>query len=131
MRGRPGLDRIENRVANGTPCDVLEAQHYSSIAAGGADAPVQPPSTSLATDAVSSAAFPPALSDAAAGHPGQGDSPAGPDCSACRSISGASPTRRWRRIMSDKIRPQHVARKAILYVRQSTSVHWHGIELES
>jgi hypothetical protein len=33
--------------------------------------------------------------------------------------------------MSDKIRPQHVARKAILYVRQSTSVHWHGIELES
>ena len=58
---------------------VLEAQHDSVIAAGGADATVQPPSTSLATDAVSSAAFPPALSDAAAGHPGQGHSPAGPN----------------------------------------------------
>jgi hypothetical protein len=54
--------------------DVLEAQHDSVIAAGGADATVQPPSTSLATDVVSSAAFPAALSDAAAGHSGQGDS---------------------------------------------------------
>jgi len=57
--------------------DVLEAQHDSVIAAGGAAATVQPPSTSVATDAVSSAAFPSALSDAAAGHSEQGDSPAG------------------------------------------------------
>src|SRR5688572_17483462 len=36
--------------------DVLEAQHYSLTANGGADATVQPPITSLATDAVSPAA---------------------------------------------------------------------------
>jgi len=68
--------------------DVLEAQH-PSLTAGGADATVQPPRTNLATDAVSSAACPPALSDAAAGHPGPGDSPAGP----IASVAGRSAAR--------------------------------------
>jgi hypothetical protein len=58
--------------------DVLQAQHHFLTAAGGADATAQPPRTSLATDPVSSAAAPPALSDAAAGHPGTDHSPAGP-----------------------------------------------------
>ena len=58
--------------------DVLQAQHHSVTATGGADATVQTPGTSLAADPVSSAVLPPALSDAAAGHPGTDDSPAGP-----------------------------------------------------
>src|SRR5262245_8009581 len=56
---------------------VLQAQHHS-LPAGGADATVQMPTTSLATDPVSSAASPPVLSAAAVGHPGQNDSSAGP-----------------------------------------------------
>ena len=58
--------------------DVLQAQHQSLIAAGGADATVQPSKTSLPTDPVSSPVFPPALSSTAAGHPGTDDSTPGP-----------------------------------------------------
>jgi hypothetical protein len=58
--------------------DVLQAQHRSLTVAGGADATDEPPITTLATDAVSSTASPPALSDAAAGPPGQDHTTAGP-----------------------------------------------------
>jgi hypothetical protein len=61
--------------------DVLQAQHHCLTAAGGADATVPTPSTSLATDAVSSLASAPALSGAAASHPGTDDSTAGPTVS--------------------------------------------------
>jgi hypothetical protein len=56
--------------------DVLQAPHHSLTAPGGADATGQPSTPSLATDAVSSPATSPALSDAAAGHSGTDDSTA-------------------------------------------------------
>lgn len=56
--------------------DVLQAPHHSLTAPGGADATCQPSTPSLATDAVSSPATSPALSDAAAGHSGTDDSTA-------------------------------------------------------
>ena len=57
----PALIELTTVLQTARRADVLEAQHDSVIAAGGADATVQPPSTSLATDAVSSAAFSPAF----------------------------------------------------------------------
>jgi hypothetical protein len=56
---------------------VLQASHHS-FTPGGADATVQTPITSLATDPVSSAASPPLLPATAAGHPRKNDSSAGP-----------------------------------------------------
>jgi len=73
----PALVELKTVLQMALRADMLEAQH-PSLTAGGADATVETSSTSLATDAVSSAACPPAFSDAAAGHPGQGDSPARP-----------------------------------------------------
>jgi hypothetical protein len=56
---------------------VLQTQPHS-LPAGGADATVQMPTASLATDPVSSAIAPPVLPAAAVGHPGKNDSSAGP-----------------------------------------------------
>jgi hypothetical protein len=61
--------------------DVLQAQHHSLIALGGADATGQRPIPSLTTDPLSSPATSPALSDAAAGHSGADDSTARPTAS--------------------------------------------------
>ena len=61
--------------------DVLQAQHHSLTARGDADATIPSPTTSLATDPVSFAISAPALSGAAAGHPGTDDSTAGPTAS--------------------------------------------------
>ena len=44
-----------------------------------------------------------------------------PACCACTLVRRPLPVRRRRHVMSDKIQPQHVARKAILYVRQSSA----------
>jgi len=57
--------------------DVLQAQHRSLSAAGGADATVRPPHATLAPEPLSPAAVRPAVSDPPAGRPGQGDPAAG------------------------------------------------------
>ena len=62
----PGVDgqaliALKTVLQTARGADVLQAQHDSLIVAGGADATVQPPSTSLATDPVSSAPAPPAF----------------------------------------------------------------------
>jgi hypothetical protein len=101
--------------------DVLQAPHHSLTAPGGADATDQTPIPNGATDAVPSLASAPALSDVATGHPGADDSTGSRDCCVGTPISRSSRMMRGRRVMSDKIRPQHVARKAILYVRQSSA----------
>jgi hypothetical protein len=70
-----------SRVLRGAlRADRLQAQHHSLNAEGGADAAVLTPSTTLAADPVSSASTSdtPALSDAPARHPAQGDSITGP-----------------------------------------------------
>jgi hypothetical protein len=72
------LIELKTVVQTTLRADVLQAQHRSLTAAGGADATAQPPITSLATAPVSSAPSPAALSDAAAGHPGKNNSTAGP-----------------------------------------------------
>jgi hypothetical protein len=64
--------------------DMLQAQHHSLSAPGGADATGHTPIPSLATDAVPSPATSPALSDAAAGHSGTDDSTARPTAAAAR-----------------------------------------------
>src|SRR5216684_2579743 len=64
--------------------DVLQAQHHSLPAGGGPNATVQTPTTSLATDLVSSATAPPTISDAAAGDPGTNDSTARPTAARAR-----------------------------------------------
>jgi hypothetical protein len=64
--------------------DVLQAQHDSLTPPGGADAAGQTPIPSLATDAVSSPATSPSLSDAAAGHSGTDGSTARPTAAAAR-----------------------------------------------
>src|SRR5207244_1831670 len=70
------------------------------------------------------------VSDAAARHPREGDPVAGAAAARARSTACAPPSKGRRRVMSDKIKAQHVARKAILYVRQS-SAHQVTHNLES
>ena len=77
----PALIELQTVLQTAQRAAMLQAQHHSVIAAGGADATVPTPTTSLATDAVSSVTSAPALSGAAAGHPGTDDSTAGPTAS--------------------------------------------------
>ena len=59
--------------------DMLQGQHRSLNATGGADATVRTPSPTLAAESLSlSTTTTTAVSDAAAGHPGQDDPTAGP-----------------------------------------------------
>jgi len=77
----PALIELKTALQTALRTDVLQASHQSLIAPGGADATSQTPMPSLATDPVSSAAIPAALSDAAAGHSGTDDSTARPAAS--------------------------------------------------
>jgi hypothetical protein len=86
----PTLIELQGVLQTALPADMLQAQHLSLTAAGGADATVPTPTTSLATDPVSFAASAPALSGAATGHPGTDDSSAG----AIASPAGRSDARR-------------------------------------
>jgi len=72
------LAELKTRLQTALRADVLQAQHPSVNDAGGADATVPNPSASLATDALSSAAAPAAISGPPTGHSGQDDPTAGP-----------------------------------------------------
>jgi hypothetical protein len=104
---------LKTAVETATRADVLRAQHHFLPTAGGADAKAQTPIISLATDAVSSAAAPRNFRCCRRRSRNERFD-CSPDCCAYTWIKCPASVTRGRRIMSDKIRPQHVARKAIL-----------------
>jgi len=82
------LQTLLRTTARPDPDDVLEAQHRSLPAAGGADAPVRDPTETLATHAVSSPSLASVVSDVPSRDPTEDDPVAG---------AAASRTRRRRR----------------------------------
>jgi hypothetical protein len=85
LRGVQALLRI---VPRSNPSGVLQAQHRSLPAAGGADAPVPDPSATLATDPVSSRTLTSVVSHIPPRHPGEDGSVAGPVASRPRRPRG-------------------------------------------
>ena len=81
LRGVQALLRIVLRSAAG---GVLQAQHRSLPAAGGADAPVHDPPATLTTDPVSFPVLAPVVSDTATRHPSEDDPVAGAPASRAR-----------------------------------------------
>lgn len=71
-------------VPRSAPSGVLQAQHRSLPAAGGADAPVHDPPATLAADAVSSPILTSGVSHIVPRHPGQDGSVAGPAAARAR-----------------------------------------------
>jgi hypothetical protein len=82
------LQTLLRTAARPDPDDVLEAQHRSLPAAGGADAPVRDPTEALATHAVSSPSLASVISDVPFLDPREDDPVAG---------AAAARTRRRRR----------------------------------
>ena len=99
---------------------VLQAQHHCLLSAGGADPNVSKPSPSRSTSVVSPSESDSLLAGTAARCPRENPTTAG--ATAANMAPGRSPPSRHRRgAMSDKIRPHHLERKAILYIRQSSA----------
>jgi hypothetical protein len=81
------LQALLRAVPRSDPGVVLQAQHHSLLAAGGADAPVSEPTATLATHAVSSPTLTSVVSDLATRDPREDDSVAGSAASSARRPS--------------------------------------------
>ena len=120
LRGVQALLRI---VPRSDPRGVLQAQHRCLPAAGGADAPVHDRPATFATDPVSSRTLTSVVSHITPRDPIEDGSAVGTVATGARRWLGRGRPSTGRRVMSDKIRSHHQARKAILYIRQSSIPH--------
>jgi hypothetical protein len=101
--------------------DMVQAEHHPLLRTGGADATPDQPATGRSIRPVSSFSEDATVDAPAAGGPAGGGAFAGATAAATPS-RGCSPSYTSRRCaMSDKIRAQHLTRKAMLYVRQSSA----------
>jgi hypothetical protein len=110
---------------------VLQSQHHSLLSPGGADAKITSPTESRSIQTVSSTPEASVLAGAASGSQRVSRKVAGATC-ASTSEEFTSPAAKRGRAMSEKIKPHHLERKAILYIRQSTAYQVsHNLESQS
>ena len=94
---------------------VLQSQHRSLLSPGGADAKIAKPTESRSIQTIAR------LGRCCLQKPDGKQYGCWRDCCASTSEECAPPAAERRRAMSDKIKPHHLERKSILYIRQSSA----------